>query len=118
MTAETMIACEGLTRRFGHFIAVDNVSFSVRKGAIFGFLGPNGSGKSTVIRMMCGLLEPSAGKATIAGFDAARETERIKPLIGYMSQKFSLYDELTTYENLTFYGRLYGLSGHSLTRRR
>src|SRR5262245_17779102 len=118
MTAEPMIACEGLTRRFGHFTAVDAVTFSIRKGAIFGFLGPNGSGKSTVIRMLCGLLEPSAGKATIAGFDAARDTDRIKPLIGYMSQKFSLYDELSAHENLMFYGRLYGLSGQGLVKRR
>jgi ABC-type multidrug transport system ATPase subunit len=112
-----MIACENLTKRFGHFTAVDHVSFSVAKGSIFGFLGPNGSGKSTVIRMLCGLLEPSDGRARIAGFDVARETEEIKHLIGYMSQKFSLYDELTVHENLNFYGRLYGLSGATLKRR-
>src|SRR6267154_234436 len=116
--SETMIECEGLTRRFGHFTAVDHVSFSVTKGSIFGFLGPNGSGKSTVIRMLCGLLEPSDGRATIAGFDVAHQTEQIKNLIGYMSQKFSLYDELTVYENLMFYGRLYGLRGVALTKRR
>jgi len=85
-----MIECEGLTRRFGHFTAVDHVSFSIRKGSIFGFLGPNGSGKSTVIRMLCGLLEPSDGFARIAGFDVASQTDEIKQLIGYMSQKFSL----------------------------
>jgi ABC-type multidrug transport system ATPase subunit len=113
-----MIQVENLTKRFGHFTAVDHVSFSVAKGSIFGFLGPNGSGKSTVIRMLCGLLEPSAGRATIAGFDTARETDRIKSLIGYMSQKFSLYDELTVHENLTFYSRLYGLSGEALAKRR
>ncbi|MBI3416812.1 MAG: ABC transporter ATP-binding protein [Verrucomicrobia bacterium] len=113
-----MISCENLTKRFGHFTAVDHVSFSVAKGSIFGFLGPNGSGKSTVIRMLCGLLEPSDGHASIAGFDVAREGERIKSLIGYMSQKFSLYDELTVYENLMFYGRLYGLRGATLTQRR
>src|SRR5580765_133677 len=118
MAAETMIECEGLTRRFGHFTAVDHVSFKVAKGSIFGFLGPNGSGKSTVIRMLCGLLEPSDGRATIAGFDVANQTEQIKNLIGYMSQKFSLYDELTVYENLMFYGRLYGLRGAELVRRR
>src|SRR2546421_8615447 len=113
-----MIACENLTRRFGHFTAVDHVSFTGSKGSIFGFLGPNGSGKSTVIRMLCGLLEPSDGRATIASHDVARETERIKSLIGYMSQKFSLYDELTVHENLMFYGRLYGLSGAGLLQRR
>jgi len=118
MPTKIMISCEALTKRFGHFTAVDDVSFSVAKGSIFGFLGPNGSGKSTVIRMLCGLLEPSDGRAIIAGFDVARETEAIKPLIGYMSQKFSLYDELTAQENLTFYGRLYGLSGPALTQRR
>lgn len=113
-----MIKCENLTKRFGHFTAVDHVSFSVAKGSIFGFLGPNGSGKSTVIRMLCGLLEPSDGRASIAGFDVSRETEHIKSLIGYMSQKFSLYDELTVYENLMFYGRLYGLRGTALMKRR
>ena len=112
-----MIECDGLTKRFGHFTAVDHVSFSIAKGSIFGFLGPNGSGKSTVIRMLCGLLEPSEGRAMIAGFDAARQTEKIKNLIGYMSQKFSLYDELTAHENLNFYGRLYGLSGAELKKR-
>ena len=112
-----MIACENLTKRFGHFTAVDDVSFSVAKGSIFGFLGPNGSGKSTVIRMLCGLLEPSEGRATIAGFDVARQTDEIKNLIGYMSQKFSLYDELTAHENLNFYGRLYGLKGAELKKR-
>jgi ABC-type multidrug transport system ATPase subunit len=113
-----MIACENLTKRFGHFTAVDHVSFTVGKGSIFGFLGPNGSGKSTVIRMLCGLLEPSEGRAAIGGYDAARETDRIKTLIGYMSQKFSLYDELTVHENLMFYGRLYGLRGSALSKRR
>lgn len=114
---DPMIQCENLTKRFGHFTAVDHVSFSVAKGDIFGFLGPNGSGKSTVIRMLCGLLEPSDGRATIGGFDVAKETDHIKSLIGYMSQKFSLYDELTVHENLQFYGRLYGLSGAALKKR-
>lgn len=117
MPAEPMIQCEALTKRFGHFTAVDHVSFSVAKGSIFGFLGPNGSGKSTVIRMLCGLLEPSDGRGSIAGFDVARETDQIKGLIGYMSQKFSLYDELTVRENLLFYGRLYGLKGGGLKQR-
>ena len=113
-----MIACENLTKRFGHFTAVDHVTFTIGKGSIFGFLGPNGSGKSTVIRMLCGLLEPSEGRAAIGGYDVGRETDRIKTLIGYMSQKFSLYDELTVNENLVFYGRLYGLSGGVLQKRR
>src|SRR5437868_2381297 len=115
---EPMIQCEGLTKRFGHFTAVDHVTFKVDKGSIFGFLGPNGSGKSTVIRMLCGLLEPSDGKGKIAEFDVATQTDQIKNLIGYMSQKFSLYDELTVHENLQFYGRLYGLRGEALTKRR
>jgi ABC-type multidrug transport system ATPase subunit len=113
-----MIECDRLTKRFGHFTAVDHVSFRIEKGSIFGFLGPNGSGKSTVIRMLCGLVEPSDGRASIAGFDVATQTDQIKSLIGYMSQKFSLYDELTVYENLMFYGRLYGLSGAALAKRR
>ena len=117
MTGEPMIECEGLTKRFGHFTAVDHVSFKIEKGAIFGFLGPNGSGKSTVIRLLCGLLQPSGGEARIGGLDVARELEQIKSLIGYMSQKFSLYDELTTHENLQFYGRLYGLRGPGLKQR-
>jgi ABC-type multidrug transport system ATPase subunit len=118
MPAETMIECESLTKRFGHFTAVDQVSLKVAKGSIFGFLGPNGSGKSTVIRMLCGLLEPTEGVARIGGFDVAKQTDEIKSLIGYMSQKFSLYDELTVHENLQFYGRLYGLRGAALAKRR
>src|SRR2546427_12355854 len=113
-----MIECEGLTKRFGTFTAVDHVSFTVGKGSIFGFLGPNGSGKSTVIRMLCGILEPSEGKAELAGVDVVRETEKLKGLIGYMSQKFSLYDELTVHENLVFYGRLYDLRRGKLKLRR
>ena len=115
---EKMIECDGLTKRFGTFTAVDHISFSVGKGSIFGFLGPNGSGKSTVIRMLCGILEPTEGTARIGGHDIIREGEEIKEMIGYMSQKFSLYDELTTNENLTFSGKLYGLNGRTLTQRR
>jgi ABC-type multidrug transport system ATPase subunit len=115
---EIMIECKDLTKRFGHFTAVDHVSFAVEKGSIFGFLGPNGSGKSTVIRMLCGILTPTAGTASIAGVDVVHDTERVKGLIGYMSQKFSLYDELTVHENLLFYGRLYGLKGKALQDRR
>ena len=115
---EPMIECEGLTKRFGNFTAVDHVSFSVGKGSIFGFLGPNGSGKSTVIRMLCGILEPTEGNARIAGHDVVRDADSIKGIIGYMSQKFSLYDELTVNENLIFAGKLYGLSGRALDKRR
>ena len=115
---QAMIECEGLTKRFGTFTAVDQVSFKVGKGSIFGFLGPNGSGKSTVIRMLCGILEPSDGTARIDGHDVVRDTESIKDIIGYMSQKFSLYDELTVDENLIFSGKLYGLHGRQLTKRR
>src|SRR5437016_12467975 len=115
--SEAMIQCEGLTKRFGTFTAVDHVSFSVGKGSIFGFLGPNGSGKSTVIRMLCGILQPTEGRATVAGIDVADASDELKASIGYMSQKFSLYDELTVNENLQFYGRLYGLTGARLRQR-
>jgi ABC-type multidrug transport system ATPase subunit len=116
--ADAMIECEGLTKRFGNFTAVDHVSFSVARGSIFGFLGPNGSGKSTVIRMLCGILEPTEGTARIAGHDIAREGDATKEMIGYMSQKFSLYDELTANENLVFSGKLYSLRDRELKRRR
>jgi len=117
MAAEIMIECEGLTKRFGHVTAVDHVSLAVARGSIFGFLGPNGSGKTTVIRMLCGLIAPTSGRARIAGFDVERQPDCIKDLIGYMSQKFSLYDELTVEENLLFYGRLHGLHGMALRQR-
>src|ERR1700755_2270946 len=113
-----MIECEGLTKRLGNFTAVDHVSFKVGKGSIFGFFGPNVSGKSTVIRMLCGILEPSEGSARIDGHDVVRDTESIKDIIGYMSQKFSLYDELTVNENLVFAGKLYSLGGRELEKRR
>ncbi|HEX4667970.1 MAG TPA: ABC transporter ATP-binding protein [Chthoniobacterales bacterium] len=115
---DAMIECDGLTKRFGTFTAVDHVSFSVARGSIFGFLGPNGSGKSTVIRMLCGILEPSEGTARIDGRDVVREGEAIKEMIGYMSQKFSLYDELTVNENLLFSGKLYSLRERDLKKRR
>src|SRR2546423_10330553 len=118
MNKEVMIECAGLTKRCGTFTAVDHVSFSVGKGSIFGFLGPNGSGKSTLIRLLCGILEPSDGTARIGGHDIIKEGEEIKEMIGYMSQKFSLYDELTTNENLLFAGKLYGLKGRALNERR
>src|SRR5437667_9786429 len=115
---EPMIEVERLTKRFGTFTAVDHVSFSVGKGSIFGFLGPNGSGKTTVIRMLCGILEPSDGTARIGGHDIVRDAEPIKEIIGYMSQQFSLYDELTVNENLIFAGKLYGLRDKELKQRR
>ena len=98
-----MIECEGLTKRFGAFTAVDHVSFQIEPGAIFGFLGPNGSGKSTVIRMLCGILAPTEGSARIGGRSVVEDTDALKESIGYMSQKFSLYDELTVDENLRFF---------------
>jgi len=116
--SQAMIEVDGLTKRFGTFTAVDHVSFNVGKGSIFGFLGPNGSGKSTVIRMLCGILEPTEGSARIGGHDVVRDLEPIKEMIGYMSQQFSLYDELTVNENLIFAGKLYGLHGRQLNQRR
>ncbi|NUM35874.1 MAG: ABC transporter ATP-binding protein [Candidatus Brocadiae bacterium] len=113
-----VIVAENLSRRFGNFTAVDNVSFSIPQGSIFGFLGPNGSGKSTVIRMLCGILMPSAGKASVLGYDICSESEKIRENIGYMSQKFSLYTDLSVHENITFYARLYGLYGKNLSSRR
>jgi len=100
-----------LTRRFGKRIAVDHLNLRVRTGELYGFLGPNGAGKSTTLRMLCGILEPSEGGGTVLGLDLAGEPERIKSVIGYMSQKFSLYDDLTVAENLTFYSRVYEVAG-------
>jgi ABC-2 type transport system ATP-binding protein len=107
---ETVIRTERLTKRFGNFIACNELSFDVGKGEIFGFLGANGAGKTTAMRMLCGLLAPSSGKASIAGFDVYTQTEKIKQHIGYMSQKFSLYDDLSVAENIRFYGGIYGMS--------
>jgi len=104
-----VIEVEGLTRRFGKVTAVDGVHLEVEQGHIFGFLGPNGSGKTTLIRMLCGLLRPSAGRARVLGYDSVRETEQIKHNIGYMSQQFSLYTDLSVLQNLKFYARIYGI---------
>ncbi len=114
---ETAIRARGLTRRFGSFLAVDAVSFEVERGEIFGYLGANGAGKSTTIRMLCGLLEPSEGEATVAGHDVRSSPDAVKSSIGYMSQKFSLYLDLPVAENLAFFGGAYGLSGRALRGR-
>ncbi|MGZ3512578.1 MAG: ABC transporter ATP-binding protein [Thermodesulfobacteriota bacterium] len=111
------VEVENLVKSFGDFVAVDHIHFQVKKGEIFGFLGPNGAGKSTTIRMLCGLLMPTSGKGRVSGFDIATEPEKIKQVIGYMSQKFSLYDDLTVRENLHFFGGIYGLSGPLQTER-
>jgi ABC-2 type transport system ATP-binding protein len=112
------IEVDRLTKRFGSFTSVDTLSFSVKKGEIFGFLGANGAGKSTTIRMLCGILEPTAGDALVAGYSVMKEPDRIKPEIGYMSQRFSLYNDLTVEENINFFGGVYGLSGKKLRERR
>lgn len=106
-----------LSKMFGKFTAVDNLSFSVKRGEIFGFLGANGAGKSTTIRMLCGLLVPTAGSARVGGYDVASQTEAVKRSIGYMSQRFSLYDDLTVEQNIRFYGGVYGLEGKKLEER-
>jgi ABC-2 type transport system ATP-binding protein len=110
MANDKVITADQLTKRFGDFVAVDHISFEVHKGEIFGFLGANGAGKTTAMRMLCGLSLPSSGKATVAGLDVYRDNEKIKRSIGYMSQKFSLYDDLTVKENMQFYGGIYGKS--------
>jgi len=112
------VKTESLTRKFGKFVAVDKVSIEVKKGEIFGFLGANGAGKTTMIRMLCGLLKPSGGEASVAKFDIYKQSEQIKQNIGYMSQKFSLYDDLTISENVEFYGGIYGLSKDLIKSRR
>jgi ABC-2 type transport system ATP-binding protein len=111
---ETVIKTEKLTKKFGDFIAANEITFEVYKGEIFGFLGANGAGKTTAMRMLCGLSTPSSGKAVIAGYDVYKETETIKKNIGYMSQKFSLYDDLTILENIYFFGGIYGLTDKQL----
>lgn len=115
---EIVIDAQGLTRHFGELVAVDHVDFQVSRGSIFGLLGPNGSGKSTIIRMLLGVLTPTAGQATVLGHDAYTESELIKPRVGYMSQQFSLYADLSVVENIDFYARIYGLHGERLARRR
>ncbi|XZF16275.1 ABC transporter ATP-binding protein [Chitinophagaceae bacterium MMS25-I14] len=111
------IVCKDLTKRFGDFYAVNKISFDVNKGEIFGFLGANGAGKTTAMRMLCGLSFPTSGSATVAGFDVFRQQEKIKKNIGYMSQKFSLYENLTVLENIEFYGGVYGVSRKEIKTR-
>ncbi len=111
---EIVIKTKQLTKKFGDFTAADSITFEVYKGEIFGFLGANGAGKTTAMRMLCGLSRPSSGEATIAGFDVYTETEKIKRNIGYMSQKFSLYEDLTILENIRFFGGIYGLSDREI----
>jgi ABC-2 type transport system ATP-binding protein len=111
------VLIDDLSKRFGDFVAVDHVSLEVRQGEIFGFLGPNGAGKSTTIRILCGLMAPTSGNATVAGFNVATQSEDIKRNIGYMSQKFSLYDDLTVEENIEFFGGVYGVTPEKLAER-
>ena len=115
--SQSVIDIRRLSRRFGHLVAVDDVSFEVERAAIFGLLGPNGSGKSTIIRMLLGILPPTAGAARVLGYDVSRQSEAVKRSIGYMSQQFSLYADLTVRENIEFYARIYGLDAAQTERR-
>src|SRR6187455_1231287 len=108
------IICKNLTKKFGDFKAVNQITFDVVQGEIFGFLGANGAGKTTAMRMLCGLSNPTSGKAQVAGYDLYKDAESIKKRIGYMSQKFSLYEDLTIRENIRFYGGIYGLSDEQI----
>lgn len=112
------VIIKDLRKEFGDLVAVNDISFEIRKGEIFGLLGPNGSGKSTTIRMMCGVITPSNGTGSVLGFDINKESERIKEKIGYMSQQFSLYGDLTVNENLDFYGNIFGMSREAITQRK
>jgi ABC-2 type transport system ATP-binding protein len=117
MNDEIIIDVKDLVKKFGSFVANDHLTFQVYKGEIFGFLGANGAGKTTAIRILCGLSTPTSGKAMVAGFDAFKQAEKIKKNIGYMSQKFSLYEDLTPMENIQFYGGIYGLSNSEIKER-
>ena len=117
MTNDIIIRVEGLTKRFGNFTAVDHISFEVYRGEIFGFLGANGAGKTTAMRMLCGLSFPTEGTGTVAGFDVMKQGEQIKRHIGYMSQRFSLYEELTVRENMELFGGIYGMSRQEIDAR-
>lgn len=111
---EHIIIAENLTKKFGHFTAVDSISLLVKKGEVFGFLGSNGAGKTTTIKMLCGLLKPSSGQVSVLGYNVYKEEEKIKRNIGYMSQKFLLYEDLTVLENIRFYGGIYGLGSKEI----
>ncbi len=117
MTDKIVIKAEGLTKQFGDFVATDHVTFEVHEGEIFGFLGANGAGKTTAMRMLCGLSQPSAGHAIVAGYNVATQHEDVKRHIGYMSQKFSLYDDLTVEENLVLFGGIYGMSSQKVKQK-
>jgi len=117
MNNENIITVKDLVKKFGHFVANDHLTFQVRKGEIFGFLGANGAGKTTAIRILCGLSYPTSGQVNVAGFDIYSQREMIKKNIGYMSQKFSLYNDLTVFENIRFYGGIYGLPGKVVRER-
>lgn len=114
--SRTVISVRNLTKKFGEFIAVDNISFDVEKGEIFGFLGANGAGKTTAMRMLCGLSYPTSGSGSVAGYDVMREGELIKRHIGYMSQRFSLYNDLTVWENIRLFAAIYGLTKEETRR--
>ncbi|MGA3287871.1 MAG: ABC transporter ATP-binding protein [Bacteroidota bacterium] len=115
---EYAVVADRLTKKFGKFVAVDHVSFKVKRGEVFGFLGPNGAGKSTTIRMLCGILLPTEGTASVDGFDIAKQSDDVKAHIGYMSQRFSLYEDLSVEQNINFYGGIYGLDGKHLEERK
>ncbi len=115
-TEDHIIQVENLTKKFGSFVANDNLNFFVKKGEIFGFLGANGAGKTTAIRILCGLLMPTSGNIEVAGFDVSRQSNKVKRNIGYMSQKFSLYEDLTIKENFRFYGGIYGMSAREIRK--
>ena len=118
MKTQNVIEVENLTKIFGDFTAVDAISFEVKKGEIFGFLGANGAGKTTAMKMLIGISNPTSGNATVAGFDVLKHAEDVKKNIGYMSQKFALYDDLTVKENITFFGGIYGLSRKKIEEKR
>ncbi|HEX3006795.1 MAG TPA: ABC transporter ATP-binding protein, partial [Bacteroidales bacterium] len=117
MSSEAIIDVKDLVKNFGKFVANDHLTFQVYKGEIFGFLGANGAGKTTAIRILCGLSSPTSGRVSVAGFDAYKQAEKIKQNIGYMSQKFSLYEDLTPMENIQFYGGIYGMSANDIRER-